>query len=242
MWELWSSCTKKSEGEFSIKCVCVGVCGLTVRVSLSSLSGAVFTSTDVIVPTISGEGTVFSAITWGFSKYRACHINKHTHTLREKYSKTTDRKSTLMSGTAYHYFRQVFVNLLYKVQEVMNLVEKDRKVTLLTIILTNVCIKHTDLTTIIKVKSSKWCSHTSWEIGGRNCLWSSMIIRRQMSTFSSLSICHVYKKKKSIALSFLCQRTQLAIASMHVVHWPSIQDAGSISTLMNIWFITIHYV
>lgn len=44
---------------------------LTVRVSLSSLSGAVFTNTDVIIPTISGEGTVFSAITCGFSKYLA---------------------------------------------------------------------------------------------------------------------------------------------------------------------------
>lgn len=47
------------------------VCLRTVRVSLSSLSGAVFTSTEVIIPTISGEGTVFSAITCGFSKYRA---------------------------------------------------------------------------------------------------------------------------------------------------------------------------
>lgn len=43
----------------------------TVRVSLSSLSGAVLTNTDVIIPTISGEGTVFSAITCGFSKYLA---------------------------------------------------------------------------------------------------------------------------------------------------------------------------
>lgn len=51
---------------------------LTVRVSLSSLSGAVFTNTDVIIPTISGEGTVFSAITWGFSKYLAwTEINKN---------------------------------------------------------------------------------------------------------------------------------------------------------------------
>lgn len=40
----------------------------TVRVSLSSLSGLTFTATVVIIPTISGGGTVFSGIPWGFSK------------------------------------------------------------------------------------------------------------------------------------------------------------------------------
>lgn len=109
---------------------------LTVRVSLSSLSGAVLTNTDVIIPTISGEGTVFSAITCGFSKYRAWWEQKETVIRQEKtmasYSvvpvKTnqkqthyTESKATGCGGRTYNNFRKVFVNLLHKVQKVMNL-------------------------------------------------------------------------------------------------------------------------
>lgn len=39
-----------------------------------------------------------------------------------------------------------------------------------------------------------WKFLTSWEIGGRNCLCSSIIIRRQINTFSSLSICQTKGK------------------------------------------------
>ena len=37
-----------------------------------------------------------------------------------------------MSGATYHYFRQLFVNLFHKVQEVMNLEEEQKSYTQLT--------------------------------------------------------------------------------------------------------------
>lgn len=114
---------------------------LTVRVSLSSRSGAVLTNTDVIIPTISGEGTVFSAITCGFSKYLAWWEQKETVVRRStgntdsggkeerhrgeengKLLSTSSKNSaTCCGGCTYNNFRKVFVNLLHKVQKVMNL-------------------------------------------------------------------------------------------------------------------------
>lgn len=118
---------------------------LTVRVSLSSLSGAVLTNTDVIIPTISGEGTVFSAITCGFSKYLAWWEKKETVVTgstgntdtggkeeRQRgeengklLSASSKNSATCCGGCTYNNFRKVFVNLLHKVQKVMNLRRED---------------------------------------------------------------------------------------------------------------------
>lgn len=58
---------------------------------------------------------------------------------------------------------------------------------------------------IFFVISNKTELLTSCEIGGRNCLCSSIMIRRHISTFSSLSICETIKQKR--CLKQFCELT-----------------------------------
>lgn len=60
---------------------------------------------------------------------------------------------------------------------------------------------------------------TSWEMGGLNCLWSSIIMRRHMSTFSSLSIYNVKKNKKEKALLYIFPMSKDFISHCnHLLH------------------------